>query len=185
MKKTFRNLLRRGRRSNEPPSAPTAPLPTPSTAHQSTHPVTPNTTAIPNNPQPISPSIAFTNAQYVDVSHSVFNQAGRDIINNNYQLVNRTCFFSVDLKPRYLYPTAPGQEATFQTPMVNSTSCMYSHLIDFPSLFTQPRWPTQNHMFRTSKCHAITRFSPDVRIVWRNFGGSFVRARYPVPEGVF
>src|ERR1700735_4229694 len=71
MKKTFRNLLRRGRRSNEPPSAPTAPLPTPSTAHQSTHPVTPNTTAIPNNPQPVSPSIAFTNAQYVDVSHSV------------------------------------------------------------------------------------------------------------------
>jgi hypothetical protein len=29
------------------------------------------------------------------------------------------------------------------------------------------------------------RFSPDVRIVWRNFGGSFLCVRYPVPEGVF
>ena len=102
MKKTFRTLLRRGRRSNEPPSAPTAPLSMPSTAHQSTHPVTPNTTAIPNNPQPVSPAMAFTDARYVDASHSVFNQAGRDII--NYQLVNRTCFVIVDLKPRTYVP---------------------------------------------------------------------------------
>src|ERR1700691_3042556 len=77
-----------------------------------------------------------------------------------------------------------GQETTFQTPMVNSTSYMYSHLVDFLSLFVQPPWPTRNHMFRTSKCHAITRFSPDVRIVWRNFGVSFVHAKYPVLEGV-
>src|ERR1700683_900228 len=91
MKDLLKNPLRRDRRSNQPPSAPTAPLPTPSPAHQSTHPTSPNTTAIAHNPPPVSPATAFTDAQYVDASHSVFNTAGRDFI-NNYQLGNRMCF---------------------------------------------------------------------------------------------
>jgi hypothetical protein len=40
----------------------------------------------------MSPAKAFAGAQYVDASHGVFNEAGRDIINyNSYQLVSRTC----------------------------------------------------------------------------------------------
>jgi hypothetical protein len=62
------------------------------------HPANPNTTAIAHSPPPVSLATAFTDAQYVDVSNSVFNHAGRDII-NNYQLVNRMCFFIVDPQP--------------------------------------------------------------------------------------